>query len=311
MKVDKPSVKLINNLVSAIGAWASQTQHILAPHHTILKILFKTLGTESEFDYVRMELAKKNIKIYIAEEDIIKARGWIPIDRALAHGGALVCRAADDLERSEAEEEELPLARSIPFRERLSLVSSKGKTAHSRNSQTTFTARSTRGTNSFDVTYKSVEVLQKGTPSLVPCNEDRHAEIQRWGSSKRSGTQSEFLNSARRKTPTITPKVQRTRSSTILFLNSPEMAELKLNSGTENAFDLNWHAGEQKQLLGGRFLDTRNQRVSNESQGTASPSLVFASDIFGSRSVVATRSLESTEPEVLKIKDGMGCCQIL
>jgi len=319
MKVDKPSVTVVNNLISALAAWAFQTQHILAPHQTILKILFKTLGTESEFDCVRMELARHNIRIYIAEEDIIKARGWIPSGRTLSHGGTLVCKAADDLEQSEEEEEEeRRLTRSAPYRERISLVNSKAMsfgswsknaTVGTMHSRTTFTAQS-KGTNSIDVTYKSLEVLQKGTPSLVPCNEDRQTEIQRLGSSKRSITRSELAIGTHRKKSRATPhnKLQHTRSSTILFLNSPEMVDLQLNS-SGNVLDSNWSAGEQKQSGGAKVIETRKPNASNESQGTASPSLVFANEIYGNGRP-STRSVESSDPEVLKIQEVKRCCQI-
>jgi len=96
-RMGEPNVALVFELILATAAWAWQTNHSLAPSHAILKIILRTKGTEAEFDYIRGKLARKDIRIYIPEEDMVRARGWVQL------GGELKCEAIDDLEHSEGD----------------------------------------------------------------------------------------------------------------------------------------------------------------------------------------------------------------
>jgi len=101
-----PNVTLMFELISALAAWAFQTDHALAPNQSVLKILLQTQGTESEFDYVRSRLAEENMRIYAPEDIMDKARGWI--------AGDLKFEAVDDLEFCEGEEKcEFSVASSL------------------------------------------------------------------------------------------------------------------------------------------------------------------------------------------------------
>jgi len=111
-RMGQPNAALVFELILATAAWAWQTNHNLAPSHAILKILFRTKGTEAEFDYIRGKLARKDIRIYIPEEDMVRARGWVQL------GGELKYEAIDDLEYSEDEgrEDLIPYGFRTPYR---------------------------------------------------------------------------------------------------------------------------------------------------------------------------------------------------
>jgi len=106
-----PNVALVFELIRAIAAWAAQTNHTLAPSHEILKIILRTEGTESEFAFVRAQLARDNIHIFIPEKDMVEARGWIQL------GGELKYEAIDDLEYSDEDDsrEFVPFGFRTPY----------------------------------------------------------------------------------------------------------------------------------------------------------------------------------------------------
>jgi len=106
-----PNVALVFELIRAIAAWAAQTNHTLAPSQKILKIILRTEGTESEFAFVRAQLARDNIHIFIPEKDMVEARGWIQL------GGELKYEAIDDLEYSDEDDirEFVPVGFRTPY----------------------------------------------------------------------------------------------------------------------------------------------------------------------------------------------------
>jgi len=106
-----PNVALVFELIRAIAAWAAQTNHTLAPNQKILKIVLRTEGTESEFAFVRAQLARDNIHIFIPEKDMVEARGWIQL------GGELKYEAIDDLEYSDEDDsrEFVPFGFRTPY----------------------------------------------------------------------------------------------------------------------------------------------------------------------------------------------------
>jgi len=95
----QPNVTLLFELITALDAWAFQTDHAIAPSQSILKILLETQGTESEFDYIRGRLAEQNMIIYAPEDAMEQARGWV--------GGELSFIVVDDLWSFEDEVERM------------------------------------------------------------------------------------------------------------------------------------------------------------------------------------------------------------
>jgi len=74
---EQPDITLLFELIAALSAWALQTGHVLAPTYSVLKLLFRTRGTESEFDFFRRKLEEDNMMLYISDDAMEKARGWI------------------------------------------------------------------------------------------------------------------------------------------------------------------------------------------------------------------------------------------
>lgn len=74
---EHPDATLLFELIAGLAAWALQTGHVLAPAYSVLKLLLRTRGEESEFDFFRRKLEEDNMMLYIPDEAMEKARGWI------------------------------------------------------------------------------------------------------------------------------------------------------------------------------------------------------------------------------------------
>jgi len=74
---EQPDATHLFELIGALAAWALQTGHVLAPAYSVLKLLLRTRGEESEFDFFRRKLEEDNMMLYISDDAMEKARGWI------------------------------------------------------------------------------------------------------------------------------------------------------------------------------------------------------------------------------------------
>jgi len=178
----EPNVALVFELIRAIAAWAAQTNHTLAPSKEILQIVLRTEGTESEFAFVRSQLARDDIHIFIPEKEMMEARGWIQL------GGELKYEAIDDLDYSDEDDsrEFIPFGFRAPYfggkmqpRESTIIPHKdiyKGDSAQSNNSPSLFS-------------LSELGRAEKGKGKRNSFNQRQETNIQRFGSRNRSEMQ--------------------------------------------------------------------------------------------------------------------------